>query len=137
MKNNLKLIRKNLGLTQGYIADELCVETSQISKLERGKTKLHSEWIRKLTLILDCTASELLGEHSALEGGVIDDAPSAPSEEVIMEIMRQVYQKYPDAPEERIILYVGKIYGEFMGDLNADPDLVRAYFRFKDLSNLL
>lgn len=136
MKNNLKKIRKERGLSQENIGDLLNVGKSQISKLERGDTKLHSEWIRKLTPILDCTASELLGEQPVLEGDVMD-AIDAPSKETLEEILWQVYYMYPEAPFERIVAVVLKVYEELKGERDIDPVYVRGFFKNFKRSNLL
>lgn len=136
MKNKLREIRKKRGLSQENIGDKLGVEKSQISKLERGQTKLHSEWIRKLTPILNCTASELLGEDC-----VQDDEPKNKadpmSKETLMEMLSQVHSLHPDAPMKKIIAVVCKIYDELKDDPDIDPSYVRAFFKFNDLSKFL
>lgn len=137
MKNKLREIRKNRGLSQENIGDELGVEKSQISKLERGQTKLHSEWIRKLTPILNCTASELLGEEPMKDDEETINMSKPLSSDTITEILIQVHQIYPDEPYERKVLVVGKIYDRLKDELDVDPGYVRAFFKFNDLSNIL
>lgn len=136
MENNIKKIRKERGLSQRKLSKLLGVDAGQVSRLESGQTKLHSEWIKKLSPILDCTASELLGEQVVLEGDVID-VSIAPSKETMGEIMWQVYYMYPDASFERIVAVVLKVYEELKGDRDIDPAYVRGFFKSINRSNLL
>lgn len=62
MKNNLKKIRELRGLTQEGLAKKIIPPTSRsvIVNLEKGINKLHSEWLRKLSIALHCAPEELI-----------------------------------------------------------------------------
>lgn len=53
--------RKERGLTQQQLADELGVAQPIVSKYESGELRLHGELIVQLSRLLDVTADELLG----------------------------------------------------------------------------
>lgn len=62
--NKIADIRKSKGwsMEQLAIACEPTTTASQISKLEKGRTKLSENWMRRISNALGCSASELLGE---------------------------------------------------------------------------
>jgi transcriptional regulator with XRE-family HTH domain len=62
MESNLKKIRKRQGLTQAALARKLNVSESQISRLEKQNRQLTQSWIERLSVALDCSKMELLGE---------------------------------------------------------------------------
>ena len=66
MKNNLKKIRELRGLTQEGLAAKIVPPTSRsvIVNLEKGINKLHSEWLRKLSIALHCAPEELIADSS-------------------------------------------------------------------------
>lgn len=57
----LKEIRKELGITQKELADELSVSIPQISRYESGETAMTPDTIIKLCNYLGITTDELLG----------------------------------------------------------------------------
>jgi len=79
---------KELRTAKAWSMDDLaqvCVPTttaSQISKLEKGKTKLHSEWLRKLSKALDCSQAEILGESPPDAVPLASAAPPMTSEQI-------------------------------------------------------
>ena len=58
---NLKSYREKNKITQMYLASQLGVSRSNISKWESGKSKPRAAMLIKLSQILDCTMEELLG----------------------------------------------------------------------------
>ncbi len=66
MKNQLKKIRLSKKLSQEELGELVGAEKSQISKLESGKTKLHSGWIEKLSIVLNVSPADILGEDMDL-----------------------------------------------------------------------
>lgn len=63
-KNALYRIREQRGLTQKDIAEAVGTTANQISRLESGVRKLSPEWIDRLSLVLNCSKAELLGEEA-------------------------------------------------------------------------
>jgi len=59
-KNRIAERRKSLGITQQQLADAVGAHWITISKLERGKIKLTTEWLDKLANPLSVTARDLL-----------------------------------------------------------------------------
>lgn len=53
------------------------------------------------------------------------------SDEAIMEIFRQIEGLIPEAPMERKIALVGKVYDEHKDDPDIDPAYVRRYLHAK------
>lgn len=58
--NQLKFYRKSLGLSQQQIADKLCITQRAYGNYEQGKREPDLETLKKLCIIFDCTADELL-----------------------------------------------------------------------------
>lgn len=52
--------RKELGLSQEYVAGLLDISVTSYSKIENGKTSLYNKKVLKLAEILDTSPSELL-----------------------------------------------------------------------------
>lgn len=62
LKDNLKTIRKNRGITQRKLAEDSKLSFSMVSKLESGEQSNPSyETLQKIAEALDVTTSELLG----------------------------------------------------------------------------
>ena len=59
-KNQLKYFRKSIGLTQQKIADSLCITQRTYAHYETGKHEPSIEIIKKLCVLFNCTADELL-----------------------------------------------------------------------------
>ena len=59
----LKEIRKELGITQKQLAQELSISIPQISRYENGQTAMTPETIIKICNYLGVTADQLLGHH--------------------------------------------------------------------------
>lgn len=57
----LKEIRKELGITQRELADELAVSVPQISRYERGETAMTPDTIVRICNYLGITSDQLLG----------------------------------------------------------------------------
>ena len=62
LKDNLKTLRKNKGLSQEELAIKLNVVRQTISKWEQGLSVPDAEMLIKLAEVLDTTVSTLLGE---------------------------------------------------------------------------
>ena len=62
LKDNLKTLRKNKGLSQEELAVKLNVVRQTISKWEQGLSVPDAEMLIKLAEVLDTTVSTLLGE---------------------------------------------------------------------------
>ena len=60
LHENLRLKRKERGLSQGELASPLHVVRQTISKWEKGQSVPDAEQLIKLTVILETTVSELL-----------------------------------------------------------------------------
>lgn len=56
----IRKYRRQLGMTQDFLADKLGVSSSAISLWETGERKPDIIMLKKLTSILHCTADQLL-----------------------------------------------------------------------------
>ena len=56
----IRKYRRQLGMTQAFIADKLGVSSRAISMWENGERKPDIIMLKKLTSILHCTADQLL-----------------------------------------------------------------------------
>ena len=56
----LKEIRTNMGLSQPELEVKLGVGSEYISKIERGKSKVTLDLLRKFTTVLNMTISDIL-----------------------------------------------------------------------------
>ena len=56
-------LRREKGITQVEMAEQLGISQPIISDYERGELRLHGELILKLAEILDCSTDELLGRR--------------------------------------------------------------------------
>lgn len=73
IKNNIKFIRKQLGINKTELAARAKTAPSMISRLESGERKLTLEWIDTLHRALDCQPWELFpNEWQPAPGGVAD-----------------------------------------------------------------
>lgn len=61
MNENLKKIRKKLGLTQHDVAEQLGVSFETYNKLENGKRQLTHKRMLQLAAIFNCSVESLLG----------------------------------------------------------------------------
>lgn len=61
-KNNIAKVRKRAGLTQAELAEMIGTTDRQLGKLERGERRLSDVWLEPLSVALNCTYAELLGE---------------------------------------------------------------------------
>lgn len=68
MKNNLKAIRKKLGLTQGQLADMIGCTTSNVSHYERVGQRIRQEMAMRIVSVakslgLEITLEDIYGEQ--------------------------------------------------------------------------
>ncbi len=57
---SMRIYRKQLGLTQKQIADELGVTAPTVTQWETGERKPNIIMLKKLSVILKCSTDELL-----------------------------------------------------------------------------
>ncbi|MGV3278261.1 helix-turn-helix domain-containing protein [Rickettsiales bacterium LUAb2] len=75
MKNNLKKLRENKGLSTHELAKLSNISQPQIVYLETGKRKLTVEWAVELAQVLDCTPADIIGyENLGLDPKVIESS---------------------------------------------------------------
>lgn len=70
MANRLSHLRKKAGLTQDKLAAELNSGRSTVTKLERGEIPMNDRWLEKLSAILNCTPSDILGDMVPIVGKI-------------------------------------------------------------------
>lgn len=87
-KNNIYLLRQKKGLTQRQIAEAIGTTATQISKLENGERKLAPEWLERLSVALNCTKAELLGEEQP--------QPLTEREKAFLEVFRRLNERQQD-----------------------------------------
>lgn len=66
-KNQLKFYRKQLGLNQQQIADKIGVTRQCYAHYEQGIREPNLDILKRLCIIFDCTADELLEIDTPLE----------------------------------------------------------------------
>lgn len=59
-QNQLKYYRKLFGLSQQKVANKLCITQKAYSNYENGLREPNLEMLRKLCILFNCTADELL-----------------------------------------------------------------------------
>ena len=67
MKNRLKEIRKDLGLSQKQLGDLIGTTHTQISKLEKSERRLTQEWLYRLADGLECHWSDLMEKPTTIK----------------------------------------------------------------------
>lgn len=75
MKNRLRELRLERGLTQEVLADKIGTNAGQINKLESGTRRLSDVWISKLATALHCTPAEFFGETGQRNIPVMGEVP--------------------------------------------------------------
>ena len=65
--NQIKFFRKSLGLNQTELAQKLSLTQEAISKYEKNLREPDIETLKRLCIIFDCTADELLEIDTPLE----------------------------------------------------------------------
>lgn len=63
MANHIKPRRKQLGLTQQAIADQIGTTKATVMKLEKGDMQLTEIWMRRLSGPLQCRPEDLIADH--------------------------------------------------------------------------
>lgn len=63
----IKLLRKELGLTQEEVAEQLGVSRATVSQMESGERKITAEELYKLANIFNVTADEILDNEKSIE----------------------------------------------------------------------
>lgn len=66
MKNRLKELRLNAGLTQKDLAVRSGTSQAQIDRLEKGTRRMTPEWLERLAPTLSCDPLDLLGQQTTL-----------------------------------------------------------------------
>ncbi len=95
--NKIKALREAKGWSMETLA-QACdppVTASQINKVEKGETRLHEGWLRRLSRALDCTMADILGEASPPARGVGAMAPGGEISELSLlagKAFAQVYE---------------------------------------------
>jgi transcriptional regulator with XRE-family HTH domain len=69
----LAALRRERGMTQVELAEQLGVAQPVLSDYERGELRLHGQLIIKLTGILKVSADELLGLEKAKDNGAVNN----------------------------------------------------------------
>lgn len=67
LNDNIKVLRKNKGLTQEELAARLHVVRQTVSKWEKGLSVPDAEMLQKLAEVLDTTVAQLLDARPAAE----------------------------------------------------------------------
>lgn len=60
MVNRIETLRKRMGLTMADLAEAVGTDASTINKLEKGKTRLTSDWLTRLARALEVSIEEIL-----------------------------------------------------------------------------
>ncbi|WP_159975828.1 MULTISPECIES: XRE family transcriptional regulator [unclassified Novosphingobium] len=70
MENRLAHIRKKAGYSQQKLGELLNSGRSTVTKLERGEIPMSDRWLDRLTQILNCSPSDILGEQVPVVGRI-------------------------------------------------------------------
>lgn len=89
----LKEIRKELGITQKQLANELSISIPQISRYESGETAMTPETIIKLCNYLGVSADQLLGHHAIPIYPIYRDATWIRENDIVPEVFSSVIQQ--------------------------------------------
>ncbi|MBO8462447.1 MAG: helix-turn-helix domain-containing protein [Firmicutes bacterium] len=89
----LKEIRKELGITQKQLAQELSISIPQISRYEAGDTAMTPETIIKICNYLGVTADQLLGHHPIPIYPIYRDASWIHESDVAPDILNSVLKQ--------------------------------------------
>lgn len=98
--NNLKLLRKSRGYTQGFLADALKVKINTISNYENGVSEPSYDLLRKLVEAFQVPAHDFLFKNLEIRQGVTKEELNIPAEiakeESIVEYGRRAGVPYYD-----------------------------------------
>lgn len=75
MKNYLRTMREQKGMTLDYVSKALNVTKAQISKLERGIIRLNDFWLDRLSAFYGCSIHDLIDDDDVSSGE--SNTPSA------------------------------------------------------------
>jgi phage repressor protein C with HTH and peptisase S24 domain len=70
MENRLSHVRKSAGFTQDGLAKALNTGRSTVTKLERSEIPMTDRWLDRLSKVLKCSASDILGDYVAVVGKI-------------------------------------------------------------------
>ncbi|WP_159829149.1 XRE family transcriptional regulator [Novosphingobium sp. TCA1] len=70
MANRLANVRKKAGLSQQKLGELLNSGRSTVTKLERGEIPMTDRWLDRLSLILNCSPADILGEQVPVVGRI-------------------------------------------------------------------
>lgn len=70
MSNRIAHFRKKAGLSQDALGKALNSGRSTVTKLERGEMPLNDRWLERLSGLLNCTPTDLLGEFVPVVGKI-------------------------------------------------------------------
>lgn len=98
--SRIKKFRKQKKLTQKQLADRVHVSSQVISNWERSYTTPDSDDIKSLSIALDCSVSQLLGENES------DEIPSSNRSNdfeswLVDPRVSKMYKEFIESPEER------------------------------------
>lgn len=107
MANRLAHLRKKAGLTQTALAEALNSGRSTVTKLEGGLIPLSDRWLERLSKILNCAPSDILGDQVPVVGRI------GAGGSVIFEDLgfEEMVSRPPDTLGELVGL---EVYGESM-----------------------
>lgn len=70
MVNRISHFRKKAGISQEALGQALNSGRSTITKLERSEIPLNENWLARLSIVLKCTPTDLLGEFVPIVGKI-------------------------------------------------------------------
>lgn len=108
----IRLRRKDLGMTQGALADVLGVSFQQVQKYERGTNRVAAARLSLLAEKLDCTVSYLVGEE---EGTVKDTATLRALMTPGAAELLDAYARIPSGGVQRAVLAIVRELAEEAG----------------------
>ena len=103
----IKLLRKELGLTQEEVAKQLGVSRATVSQMESGERKITAEELYKLANIFNVTADEILDNEKSIE--VVLEKNKAQNREKKSSIRISVPQKNVKKFKEVLLYILNKV----------------------------
>lgn len=70
MSNRIAHFRKKAGLSQDALGKALHSGRSTVTKLERGEIPLTDRWLERLSVVLNCTPVDILGDFVPVVGKI-------------------------------------------------------------------
>jgi transcriptional regulator with XRE-family HTH domain len=108
ISNNIRIMRKSLGLTQVQLAEKLNLTQSTIAHYERGSRTIETEKLIHLAEVLECSIDELLGKTKLKE---LEEKPFVHGNSRRAKLI-EIFDKLPEVSQKNIFQLAKGLAGE-------------------------